>query len=207
MDYLPPHKPISTAKADHALLAEYHQHTYKFIDIGKMSQMLDPGDWKSPIDLDLDHRDAIRKKGIKPGQRVVFAQPDTAPTPFFYVTEHKPCSPATYKSFTQLIARDVFELDGKQLQSLSEILQERANPKTYYPLAGVSTIGGREGISIFFDRRTKDKHYLSRAFFFVSNPKKRIIEEYGYEGAPGHNHWHKEADTMFESVEFEPPGK
>ena len=76
MDYLPPDKPALIAKADHTLLAQYHKHTYKFVDIGKMSQMLDPGHWKDAITF--EQWDAIRKNGLKPGQRVVFARPRTA---------------------------------------------------------------------------------------------------------------------------------
>jgi hypothetical protein len=205
MDYLPPDKPALIAKADHALLAEYHQHTYKFIDIGKMSQMLDPGDWKSPITL--EKWEFLKKHGLKPGQRVIFARPDPTPVPFFYVTEHKPCSAAAYKSFTQFISKDVIELNDKQLQSISEILQEKANSKTYQTQVEIMTVGGRNGINVFFDRSTKNSHYIGRAFFFVANPKKRIIEEFGYEGAPAPNHWRKEADTMFRTVEFYPPGK
>src|SRR3990167_8167978 len=205
MDCLPPDKPVSIAQADRALLAQYHKHTYKFIDVGKMDRMLDPGDWKDAITF--EQRETIRKSGLKPGQRVIFARPRSVAEPFFYVTEHQPCSAPTFTMFSSLINSNVFDLSNKQLQLISEILQNKAEPKTHSLQAKVTSLGGRKGINVFWDRRSSGSPYIGRAFYFIADPKKRIVEEFGYEGAKGNDHWRKEAEEMIQSVEFVKPEK
>lgn len=205
MDYLPPDKPVLVAKADERQLTQHHKHLREFVDIGKIDHMPATNDWASATTF--EQWQAMLKSGLKPGLQLIFAKPKSASEPVLYIRDHKPCTPTVFNAFRNLLDERTDELNEAQVQSIAEILGEKANAKTYFPIATVTTLGGRKGINVHWDRKRQSTHYLGRSFYFISDAHKRVIEEVGYEGAKGQDHWRQEAEDMLNRIEFIPPEK
>jgi hypothetical protein len=198
MDYVPVEKPVVIAQANERLIAEYHKSHPKLIDTGIIDQMPYPGTWSEMTTWSQN----LHLKSLKPGEKISLLKPSTALGPVIYTEQHKPCSQKTYENFARIVKADKSgDLTDGEVASLSEMLGVRATDKSFRIQAGVVDLGGRKGINLFFGRPSE--HKVGRAFFVVSDPKNRLIQEVGYEGAkPGSDPWRKEAEDMLNNIQF-----
>lgn len=198
MDYVPPERPAIIAEANKRLVAESHRSWGKLIDTGMIDQMPYPSNW---LDTTTWFQ-RVNLKALKPGQRVALLKPNTGSGPLIYIEQHKPCSQKAFESFAHIVKENKpGDLSGTQLTSLSEILGDRATDKSYCTQAAVMDLGGRKGIDVFSGRPSE--HRMGRAFFLVSDPKHRLIQEVGYEGAKGGgDEWRNDAEEMLNNIQF-----
>ncbi|HEY9793557.1 MAG TPA: hypothetical protein V6D22_24375 [Candidatus Obscuribacterales bacterium] len=200
MDYLPPEKPAVIAKADQKLMAARHEASYAFVDLGTIRALPEPEDWDSTQ----TYEQQLGLHKLTPGQRVIFAKPDSAVQPVWYIDQHKPCSPAAFDAFTKLVNGNTAQILGQpQLQPLKDILGSKATDKTFDIQADVTERGGRKVLNILYSRHGAKT--FGHALYLVADTKKRLIQEVGYEGANfGKDHWSEEAQQMLANIKFKP---
>jgi len=199
MDYLPPEKPAIVAKADSQFLAQRYQSPYAWCLMGEVKELPDPGDWK---DL-LDEEQQERLEKLKPGQKAVFAKPESAPEPVWYIYQHKPCSTAAFSAFEKLIQKPtVMPLTEAQLLPLKEIIGTKPCDKASRTESDVLAMRGRHALSVCVTNAAT--HRTSHALYVISDSNQRLIQEVGFDGANFKNHWGDEAETMLMGIEFRP---
>lgn len=197
MDYLPPERPAIVAQAKPQASDRRGEAYYEFVDLGMIDALPEPQDWTNTKTY--EQRQQLHE--LKPGQREIFAKPDTQPQPVYYMYQHKPCSSAAFTAFRKILRAEVGELERYDLESVHELLGTRAE-KGCDTKAGVM-FAIKTPVLRVFSRKVGEKNY-SECIFAISDAKQRLVQEIGFEGAKPGEHFSEEARDMLNGIELKP---
>ncbi len=93
-------------------------------------------------------------------------------------------------------------LSLKQLGTITEMLGDKLDKSKFDLNVAVNEVGGRKVLEVTTISRQKPT-IIGSAYYLVSDPRNRVIEEVGFKGArKDDKYWLDEAGSMFASVKF-----